>query len=124
MTPIKTQGYPDTRRGAVDRAPALQLNTSVRYLKGVGPEKEKLLARLGVRTLGDLFGLFPRRHEKRFPVKRIAELAFDGKECVSGVVTSRGLVRFCGRSVFKAVISDAGEAPSPRPLYAVFYNQP
>lgn len=100
-------------------SPAFTLKTSVRYLKGVGPEKEKLLARLGVKTLGDLFDLLPRRHEKRFPLKRIGELAFDGKECVAGVVTGRGVARYGGRSVFKAVLRDG-----PHSLFAVFYHQP
>ena len=104
------------RRGDRPVAPAKKWDTSVRYLKGVGPEREKVLARLGVSTLGGLFRLFPRRHEKRFPVKTIPELAFEDKECVSGIVTSRGLVRYGGRSVFKAVISNR--------IFAIFYHQP
>src|SRR5262245_41287174 len=102
-------------------SPAATWATSVRYLKGVGPEKEKLLQRLEIRTLRDLFYWFPRRHEARFPVKKSSELAFDGKECVAGVVSSRGLVRFGGRTIFRAVISGGPDTP---PVYAVFYNQP
>jgi len=100
--------------------PQLTLKSPVRYLKGVGPEKERVLGRLGVRTVGDLFGIFPRRYEKRFPVKRIGDLTFEEKECVVGVVASRGLIRWRGgRSVFKAVLRDGAQA-----LFAVFYHQP
>ena len=116
-------------------APTASLDASVRYLKGVGPEKEKILGRLGLRTLEDLLQWFPRRHEARLPVKRIGRLSFEGKECVSGIVTSRAVMRYGGTSVFKAVIADAagatpatgpaGRGRSPlQPLYAVFYRQP
>jgi len=40
-------------------------HTSIQYLKGVGPAKKKLLANLGVESVGDLFYLFPRRYEDR-----------------------------------------------------------
>ena len=37
-----------------------ELSTDVRYIKGVGEQRAKALARLGVRTLGDLLNYFPR----------------------------------------------------------------
>ncbi|MBI2070008.1 MAG: ATP-dependent DNA helicase RecG [Elusimicrobia bacterium] len=43
----------------------LTLETSVRYLKGVGPRWEEKLARLGVRTVGDLVLAGPRAWEDR-----------------------------------------------------------
>ena len=95
------------------------LGTSVRYLKGVGPEKQKILARLGLSVLSDIFYFFPRRYEKRFPVKKVNQLVFADKECVSGTVTSSSFVRRRGAGGFYRVrISDGEES-----LEAIFYRQ-
>ena len=40
----------------------LALGTSVKYLKGVGPKRAEALARLGVRTMGDLLYHAPHRY--------------------------------------------------------------
>ncbi len=52
----------------------LALDDSVRFLKGVGPQRAKLLKRLGVETVGDLLSLYPRRYEDRRNVKMLAEV--------------------------------------------------
>ena len=52
-----------------------ELSTDVRYIKGVGEQRAKALARLGVRTLGDLLNYFPRTYEDRTAVRPIAERA-------------------------------------------------
>ena len=54
-----------------------ELSTDVRYIKGVGEQRAKALARLGVRTLGDLLNYFPRAYEDRTAVRPIAQLAVD-----------------------------------------------
>src|SRR3989449_5796647 len=41
-------------KGEEERVVNLALGTSVKYLKGVGPKRAEALARLGVRTMGDL----------------------------------------------------------------------
>ncbi|MFR7894277.1 MAG: hypothetical protein ACLU38_09610 [Dysosmobacter sp.] len=35
------------------------LNTDVRYIKGIGEAKSKILGKLGIATLGDLINWFP-----------------------------------------------------------------
>ncbi|MBI2094648.1 MAG: ATP-dependent DNA helicase RecG [Candidatus Omnitrophica bacterium] len=98
----------------------LSLNNSVQYLRGVGPERHKLLARLGLRRLGDVFYFFPRRHEIRWPVKKVSELTGEEKECVRGRVASRGLVRMRhGQTLFRAVLSDGQKA-----VFGTWFNQP
>lgn len=100
--------------------PQVNLQTPVRFLKGVGPEKSKILARLGLETVEDLFYFFPRRYEDRFPVKPLSEITRQDKECVTGSVTSRGMIRTSrGQSIFKVVISDGEGA-----LFGVWFNQP
>ena len=41
------------------------LTTSVQFIKGIGPQKAKALEKLGILTLRDLIGYFPRRYEDR-----------------------------------------------------------
>lgn len=55
---------------------SLKLDTSIRYIKGVGPAKAKLFNKLGVFTVEDLLNYFPRDY--MFPVddleQRLAEM--------------------------------------------------
>jgi len=59
----------------------LDLNKDVKYIKGVGPSRVKLLNKLGVNTLEDLITYFPRTYEDRGKRKNIAELE-DGQEAL------------------------------------------
>ena len=65
-----------------------ELSTDVRYIKGVGEQRAKALARLGVHTLGDLLNYFPRAYEDRTAVRPIAELALDETACVRAMVAA------------------------------------
>ena len=49
-----------------------ELDTNVRYIKGIGEKKAQSLAKLGVGTLFDLVSFFPRRYEDRSAYKPIA----------------------------------------------------
>ena len=49
-----------------------ELDTNVRYIKGIGEKKAQSLAKLGVGTLFDLVSFFPRRYEDRSEYKPIA----------------------------------------------------
>ncbi len=52
-----------------------EFRQGVRTLKGVGPVLERVLARLGVRTLGDLLRHYPREYRDRTRLDRLADLA-------------------------------------------------
>ncbi len=43
--------------------PRLSLETPIQYLKGVGPKMAKRLAKLNIKTVADLIGHFPFRHQ-------------------------------------------------------------
>ena len=48
------------------------LNTDIRYIKGVGEARAKAFEKLGVFTLGDLIAYYPRRWEDRsqlYPIR-------------------------------------------------------
>lgn len=96
-------------------------------MKGVGPERSKTLARLGLFTIEDALYFFPRRYENRFPIKKISEISLEDKECVAGYVQSRGLIRTRhGQTIFRAVLSDgpAAQSLSASRLFGVWFNQP
>ena len=59
----------------------VDLNKSVQYIKGVGPNRVSLLKKLGIETLGDLISFFPREHEDRSKPKNISSLV-DGEEAL------------------------------------------
>ena len=62
------------------------LNTDVRFLKGIGEKKALALNKLGVFSLRDLVSFFPRRYEDRSECKPIA-LTQDGESvCVLAMV--------------------------------------
>ena len=41
------------------------LNTDVRYIKGIGEQRAKALGKLGIATLQDLISYFPRAYDDR-----------------------------------------------------------
>ena len=64
------------------------LNTDVRYIKGIGEAKAKSLGKLGIATLGDLINWFPRRYEDRREIKPISQLIPGEPACVSAMIVS------------------------------------
>jgi len=63
-----------------------ELNTDVRYVKGVGEARAKSLAKLGITDLKSLLAYFPRAYEDRRGVRRIAELQPGERACVTAMV--------------------------------------
>lgn len=58
-------------------------------LKGIGPKKAELFAKLGIRTLGDLLRFYPRDYEDRTKLVPIAALEVDSPACfIASVITN------------------------------------
>ena len=97
------------------------LNTDIRYIKGIGEKKAQALAKLNVHTLYDLINLFPRRYEDRSHYTPIS-LAQDGENvCIHALVADTPKLSRIRKGLdlvkFKAV-DDSGI------LDVTFFNQP
>ncbi|MCS6937222.1 MAG: ATP-dependent DNA helicase RecG [Candidatus Bipolaricaulota bacterium] len=96
------------------------LQAPVRLAKGVGPEREKLLQRLGIETIEDLLMYFPRKIEDRSVKKKIAQLRHGDRVTVQGRVRAVDLIKpRKNLEIVKAAIQD-----NTGILYAVWFNQP
>ena len=95
-------------------------NISARYIKGVGPDRLKLLKRIGINTIKDALLYFPRRYEDRSNIKPISELIPDTVQTVRARIVSSSLFRTKkGITIFQLVVSD-GTAN----LYCLWFRQP
>ena len=65
-----------------------ELNTDVRYIKGIGETRAKALEKLGVYTLRDLIAFFPRRYEDRSVIYPIAELPVGETACCQAMIAA------------------------------------
>jgi len=85
-----------------------ELEQPVAVLRGVGPERAALLARLEVRTLGDLVLHRPRRYEDRRQLDSIAALKLHEAGTTHGRIVAQGVKSWRQRrkSVFEFVIED------------------
>jgi ATP-dependent DNA helicase RecG len=87
---------------------ALTLATSVKYLKGVGPRRAEALARLDIRTVGDLLYHAPHRYVDATTLVPLAR-AQVGQDvtCLGRVISTGILPTRRGLRVFRAILRDA-----------------
>ena len=100
----------------------MDLSKDVKYIKGVGPNRVKLLNKIGIFTLKDLITYYPRGYEDRSKTKK------NICECVNGEVTlieAIAVSRFIdtriskGRTMQKLMVRDeTGQA------VITWFNQP
>jgi ATP-dependent DNA helicase RecG len=96
------------------------LGTGVDRLRGVTPTRADQLARLGIRTIGDLLFHFPRAYEDLTDVRPLTGLTAGGIQTVQGEVVEIAGDRLPdGRSVVRVVLSDDGK----HCVEGVWFNQ-
>ena len=84
----------------------MRADTPVQYLKGVGPKTAEKFARLGVATVEDLLGLYPRRYVDYSNPAPVAAAPFDTDTVVKAAVYSkRGAVRLPGGRTMVQVLA-------------------
>ena len=96
------------------------LQTDVRYIKGIGEARAKALSKLAIGTLQDLIGYFPRRYEDRTMTRTIRELELGETVCVRAMIAQDPTANRIsgGRTVVKArAVDDSGA------LDLTFFNQ-
>ena len=98
----------------------MDLNTDVRSLRGVGEQRARALARLELRTVGDLLTFYPRSYEDRTVVRRIAELQPGESACVTAMVCGepRSVRIRSGQTVTRVRVTDDTAS-----LELIWFNQ-
>ncbi len=99
----------------------LGLNTSVRFIKGVGDARAAAFEKLGVETVSDLLSFFPRTYEERGKVSLISQ-TFDGELCSLEVTVRQttAVKRLRGNlNMFRSVVEDESGI-----MELVFFNTP
>ena len=82
-------------------------DTSVQFLRGVGPRRAPVLEQAGVRTARDLLYFYPRRYLDRSTVTPIRQLDEQmGAVTVVGVVRASGVVPGRARNRFELIVED------------------
>lgn len=94
---------------------------SVQFLKGVGPARKKILANLGVESVGDLMYLFPRRYEDRTHLTPIIKAKIGEVATVSGKILDAGARKswYTKKHLTEVMIEDESGC-----LFCVWFNQP
>ncbi len=84
----------------------LDVSMPVQYLKGVGPARAEVFARLGVKTVGDLLEYFPRDWNFLPESIKIAQMRPNQQATIIGLVESTDYQDYRRQPIFEAVISD------------------
>jgi ATP-dependent DNA helicase RecG len=108
---------PDDVRDAMSDG---RLKQCVQYLKGVGPERAELFARLGVQTVEDLLYLLPRDYQDLRRCTPIRNLTEQGVHAVHGRLEYvRGRTTRSGITLVEAVFADSSGY-----LTVLWFNRP
>ncbi len=100
------------------------LSSPIQYIKGVGPFRSKLLARLGINTLRDALFYLPCRYEDRSSIKKIINLKPGELNTVIGRVLKTNIkttqsYKKPSLKIFELIISDGSGI-----FTAKWFNQP
>ncbi len=111
---------PPTRAPLPNKPPADLLATPAQYLKGVGPDRAKLLERLDIRTAADVLFNFPRDYQDLTDLARIDKLEEDKPQSIHGIVEEIDLrATGMGRSILGVLVRD-----NQHYLRSLWFNMP
>jgi ATP-dependent DNA helicase RecG len=99
---------------------AIDLDTEIQYLKGVGPRRASAFQRLGVETVLDLVHHYPHRYEDRRDLRAIISVRPGETATVGGLVVSVASRRVRRGLTVVTVMVDDGTAA----VEVLFWNQP
>lgn len=98
------------------------LDTPIQYLKGIGPQRAKILAKAGIYRIEDLLYYFPRRYEDRSHLLLISRLKENEEQTIQAQVLASGQRQSWKKrrfSILEVVVGDASGKIS-----CVWFNQP
>jgi len=82
-----------TTKPKVEKHIRLELNDSVQYLKGIGPERAKALKSAGIETIEDLLYYIPRRYLDRSTILPMGKVKVGSTATVIGRVEAFGVAK-------------------------------
>ena len=91
---------------AVKSSGEIKLSMPVQFLKGVGPARAQVFAKLGVVTVGDLLEYFPRDWVFAPEPKKISRLETGETAAIVGLVESTDFKNYHRPAIFEAMVSD------------------
>ena len=96
------------------------LRTPIQFMKGVGPQRAEVLAKLGLRTAADVLFHFPRTYQDMSALRPIAQLELGQMASVVGTIEDIDVRATAnGRSVLGMLLRDGVHY-----LRCVWFNQP
>ncbi|NQT06132.1 MAG: ATP-dependent DNA helicase RecG [Candidatus Omnitrophica bacterium] len=97
-----------------------RLDTSIQYIKGVGPQRSRTLSKLGIKTVSDILYYLPFRYEDRSNFTTVSDARPGSLVTIKGVVTKMQNLRTrSGINIFQLVLDDGTGR-----VYGVWFNQP
>lgn len=93
----------------------------IQYIKGVGPQRARLLSRLNIRTTADALYYLPYRYEDRRNIKKMCNLTHGRMETITGRVLSMNVISLprSKYKLFEIIVSDGTGL-----LKGKWFNQP
>jgi len=95
---------------------------SIRYLKGIGPKREKVFAKAGINTVSDLMYYFPRHYEDRTHLVPISQLRPGETQTIKAKILALGQHDSWRRRRFNITEVAVGDATGR--VSCVWFNQP
>lgn len=99
-----------------------ELKTPIRYIKGIGPKRAEIFAKMGVSTIEDLLYFFPKRYEDRTYFTPVSKI----KEGQAVTIKVQVLARSSRQSFYKKSfsITEIAVGDDTGKIYCVWFNRP
>jgi len=84
----------------------IDLNTDIKFLKGVGPKRAQALYQNEIHSVRDIIRYYPRKYLDRTNIKKIPDLIINEKAVIIGQVVSMGIKRTKRGKYFQIIVTD------------------
>ena len=85
---------------------SINLNTDIKFLKGVGPQRASILYQNSINTVGDLIKYYPRKYLDRTNIKKIKEVKIGEKVVIIAKVKSFSMRKTRKNRYFQVTVTD------------------